>query len=75
MTTYWTAPYNSDVTQAPMLMQHSYTPGIYILNLITFNPPQASCKDNLISAACSALRISGGSVPERCSLLESVCVS
>ena len=38
-TTHWTAPYNDDITQAPIMMQYSYTPGVYVLNLIDFSSP------------------------------------
>ena len=74
--THWTALYSNNVTQAPFMMQHSYTPGVYVLNLIDFNSPQmtpSSCEGILVTAACNALRLRG-SVPPECTPIRTVCV-
>ena len=74
--THWTALYSNNVTQAPFMMQHSYTPGVYVLDLIDFSSPQmtpSSCEDILVAAACNALRLRG-SVPPECTPTRTVCV-
>ena len=74
--THWTAVYSNNITQAPFMMQHSYTPGVYVLDLIDFSSPQmtpSSCEGILVTAACNALRLRG-SVPPECTPTRTVCV-
>ena len=70
--TRWAAPYRNNVTQAPFMMQHSYTPGVYILNLIDFSSPQLT--NDLVAAACNALRMRGSVQPQECIPTRTVCV-
>ena len=69
----WMAPYHNNVTQAPFMMQHSYTPGVYILNLIDFSSPQLT-NDDLVTASCNALRMRGSVLPQECIPTRTVCV-
>ena len=63
----WTPAFNGNISQAPLLMQNSNTPGVYVYDL-NKNPPNPysymprSCKDNLVELACRALRLAGKDV-------------
>ena len=74
--THWTAPYHNNVTQAPFMMQNSYTPGVYVINLIDYNSPQqvTTCEENLRTVACNALKLSGSVQPQACISTGPVCV-
>ena len=61
----WTPAFNGNITQAPLLMQNSNTPGVYVYDL-NKNPPNpcigGSCKDNIVKLACRALHLAGKDV-------------
>ena len=74
--THWIAPYRNNVTQAPFMMQHSYTPGVYVINIIDYNSPQqvTTCEENLRTVACNTLKLSGSVQPQACISTGPVCV-
>ena len=61
----WTPAFNGNISQAPLLMQNSNTPGMYVYDL-NKNPPnpciRRSCKDNIVELVCRALQLAGKNV-------------